>query len=59
MAMYEAVSPYADLTLRSKNFNIHILHHAVATLTWTSKGLDLYTLGHIACLLRNYKDLTV
>ena len=71
MAAYEAVSPYADMSLRSKIFDVHILHHAVATL-----DLDLIlkvevdvplgsagttalgrTLLHIACLPRDQKQL--
>lgn len=71
MAMYEAVSPYADCTLRSKIFNIHILHHAVATLDINlvqrvEKDVPLseagrtaleHTLLHIACLPPGQKHL--
>lgn len=65
VAMYEAVSLYADLSLQSLVFNVHILHHAVATLDMdliqrvemdaslasTGRTALGHTLLHIACLL--------
>ena len=68
---YEAVSPYADLELRSPIFDVHLLHHAVATLDLnlilrveadvplSSAGKTAlgHTLLHIACLPRDQKQL--
>lgn len=69
---YEVVSPYTDLRRRSKTFDVHILHHAVAAtldldlvlrvgadvhLSLAGKTALGHTLLHIACLPRDQKQL--
>ncbi|KAK2749617.1 hypothetical protein FQN57_005839 [Myotisia sp. PD_48] len=70
-ATYEALSPYADHSLRTKVFSVHILHLAVAThnLPWirkveenaplSSAGATAlgHTLLHIACLPRDESQI--